>query len=187
MFTTGTGIILAIAFTILFANPASAHAAVVDSNPVDGAKVTAIPAQFEIRLNEKVKPPAYLVVTDEQGRRFNSQQVTVDDKTVTSAAVATGAVGTLTMAYRIVSSDGHPVSGKITFEVNENSAERQSADSAEELTTTPSQTAPPSAADDEQVAKDDSLLTNAGTVLVFFAIISGLIGLGIRAATKKRQ
>ncbi|NRQ51744.1 copper resistance CopC family protein [Aeromicrobium stalagmiti] len=105
---------LAIAVT---PSAASAHAALADSNPKDGATLTALPDQVTISLNEPVRDPAQIAVLDESGTRVNSKTVTVADKTASSQILDQPAPGKYTMSYRVVSADGHSVTGTINFAI----------------------------------------------------------------------
>lgn len=93
---------------------ASAHARLASSNPVDGSTVTTLPANAEFVFNEDINPAyAQLVVKDSTGSR-PLEPVTVRGPSVTAPLPRGLAAGTLTLGYRVVSADGHPVSGEVT-------------------------------------------------------------------------
>lgn len=128
---------LAIAVT---PSAASAHAALADSNPKDGATLTALPDQVTISLNEPVRDPAQIAVLDTGGTRVNSETVAVANKTATSQILEQPGPGKYTMSYRVVSADGHPVTGTIAFTID---SPRPS---------TPTAVSPPTAATSPEVA-----------------------------------
>ncbi|WP_228387858.1 MULTISPECIES: copper resistance CopC family protein [unclassified Nocardioides] len=102
------------------AAPASAHAALVSSDPADGSRVASLPDEVTLEFNEEISDPAYVVVTAPDGVRVNSGDATVRGPRVTQALDAQGLAlpaGSYTLAYRVVSADGHPISGEQTFEV----------------------------------------------------------------------
>jgi methionine-rich copper-binding protein CopC len=104
--------------------PAAAHAALATSSPVDGTQLGRMPGAVSITLNEKVRTPAFLVLTDERDARVNSDQVQIgsDGKTVISEVPTDADPGDYSMSYRVVSEDGHPVTGTIRFTVDQPSS-----------------------------------------------------------------
>ena len=102
--------------------PASAHTDVVWSFPAQNASLPYPPGQVAIESSDPVDLGlSQIVVRDADG-----QALTVSDKTLTKGAsvlLATldgqGAWGQWTVDYRLVGSDGHPVTGRIDFAVGE--------------------------------------------------------------------
>lgn len=97
--------------------PASAHATLVGSDPQDGASLQSEPKSVSITFNEDVATPAQLQVTAPDGTRLAEGEPTIDGTTVTQAVRSSGQAGSYTLAYRVVSADGHPVSGELTYDV----------------------------------------------------------------------
>ncbi len=106
------------------AAPASAHASLVSTDPADGSLLDEAPSEVVLTFNEPV--------------RLTAQAITVYDATgqpVASDASASGTAvtvdlaedalgrGTYVMGWFVVSADGHPVSGSLTFSVGERSDE----------------------------------------------------------------
>ena len=98
----------------LGAAPAAAHAHLVRAVPGDGATVTTAPARVRLVFDENVRTPAALVVTGPSGTRVELGQVQVLDNTA-SVRVHVMAAGRYTVAFRVVSADGHPVSAQTSF------------------------------------------------------------------------
>jgi hypothetical protein len=65
--------------------------------------------------------PAYVIVTAPDGTSVARGAPRVDGPVV-SQDITSGPDGTYTMAYRVVSEDGHPLAGEITFTVGATSA-----------------------------------------------------------------
>jgi methionine-rich copper-binding protein CopC len=99
----------------LGAVPASAHAHLVRAVPGDGATVTTAPTRVRLVFDENVRTPAALVVTGPSGTRVEQGQVQVLDNTA-SVRVMVMAAGRYTVAFRVVSADGHPVSAQTSFQ-----------------------------------------------------------------------
>ena len=110
------------------AAPVSAHATLVGSDPEDGASLSSEPATVSVTFNEDVATPAQLQVTAPDGTRLAEGEPTIDGPTVTQPVGTSGQAGEYTLAYRVVSADGHPVSGELTYDVT--SGERTAATSA---------------------------------------------------------
>jgi hypothetical protein len=98
----------------LGATPASAHARLVRAVPGDGATVTTAPARVRLVFDENMRPPALLTVTGPSGSRVDHGSVQVLDNTA-SVRVEVLAAGRYTVAFRVVSADGHPVSAQTSF------------------------------------------------------------------------
>ena len=98
----------------LGAAPASAHAHLVRAVPGDGATVTTAPARVRLVFDENVQTSAALVVTGPSGTRVEQGRVQVLDNTA-SVRVHVLAAGRYTVAFRVVSADGHPVSAQTSF------------------------------------------------------------------------
>lgn len=117
------------------AAPASAHATLVGSDPKDGARLDTEPANVSITFNEDMSTPAQLQVTAPDGATLADGDPVVDGTTVTQALDASGYAGTYTIAYRVVSADGHPISGELTYDVSSGKQVQQAdADDDESFT-----------------------------------------------------
>jgi copper resistance protein C len=107
---------LAVGVTALVGSavPASAHENLVRAVPGDGSTVTSAPARVQLVFDEKVGMPADIVVTGPTGERVEQGPVQVLDNTA-GVRVDVRAAGRYTVAFRVVSADGHPVTGQTGF------------------------------------------------------------------------
>ena len=96
------------------AGPASAHASLVGTAPADGSTVESAPTKVTLRFDENIRAPSVIVVNGPDGRRADHGSTTVVDNTV-AVAVRVRTAGRYTVAYRVLSADGHPVSASIGF------------------------------------------------------------------------
>lgn len=101
--------------------PALAHAELISASPADGAVVDEFPPSVTLTFSEAVATPAYVVVSDQDGRSVTDGEARVVDGTVTQPTVGAGEGGEYTVDYRVVSADGHPVNGTVGFEVDSGS------------------------------------------------------------------
>jgi methionine-rich copper-binding protein CopC len=96
------------------ATEASAHSVLVSSNPPEGATLATPPATVSLTFNENVRAPAYVVVSGPGGARVDDGAPGILNATVTER-LRPGRAGTYTIAYRVMSADGHPVEGELTY------------------------------------------------------------------------
>lgn len=114
--------VMALAGLGLFAMaaPASAHNSLTDSNPQDETSLDAGPQQVVLTFDQPVQEGEGLnsvAVTGPDGKEWQDGPATVDSNVVTAPVRELGPKGTYTIGYRIVSADGHPVSGQLKFEL----------------------------------------------------------------------
>ncbi len=97
--------------------PASAHATVVDTDPVDGSVLPAAPSTVAITFNEPIRLPAdAALLYDAAGERLPATAVATG-KRLTVDTPDTLAAGTVVLVWRAVSADGHPIAGSLTYSV----------------------------------------------------------------------
>lgn len=99
---------------LVAASPASAHAHLVKIDPADKAAVRTALTKVTLTFDEAMREPAAIVVTDPTGARVDKGAAQVVDK-IATAQLQVGKPGSYTIAYRVVSDDGHPVTGQTTF------------------------------------------------------------------------
>lgn len=106
----------AVALLLGGAGTALAHNVLVSSDPADGAKLDTGPAQVRLTFDQPVREGYDTVtVVGPDGTYWTDGQERVDGNVVTAPVRQLGPAGTYTVGYRILSNDGHPVSGKVTF------------------------------------------------------------------------
>ncbi|MCK2240649.1 MULTISPECIES: copper resistance CopC family protein [unclassified Crossiella] len=95
---------------------ASADAVLKASDPPEGATLATPPAAVSLTFNQQVNAKFLTVkVTDPAGKEVNNGAPTATGPVVTQQIQALTVPGAYTIVYRVVSADGHPVSGKRTF------------------------------------------------------------------------
>lgn len=111
--------LIALALSSVGVGIASAHTALVSSNPPKDANVTKPPAAIVLTFSEDINPAfATIVVSSADGRKWGSGSPQVDGPRLTAAVGPDRpATGVYTVGYRVVSTDGHPVTGSYTFTI----------------------------------------------------------------------
>jgi copper resistance protein C len=112
--------VLALAGLGLFAlaAPASAHNSLISSSPAENASMAAGPQTIVLTFDQPVQDGQGLnsiAITGPDGKEWQGGPATVDSNVVTAPVRELGPRGVYTIGYRVVSADGHPVSGKVAF------------------------------------------------------------------------
>lgn len=99
------------------AMPAGAHAELTSTTPSDGASLTAAPAAVTLTFGEPLVPETVNIAISNEMGQLQGIAPTTDGDTVTVPWPAEVGDGDYTVAYRVVSEDGHPVEGSFAFTV----------------------------------------------------------------------
>jgi len=121
-----TAFVLALG-SALGAAPAYAHDELVASDPADGSTVDALPAAITLTYSGDLIADGgatAILVTDAAGADLTAGDPVVDGRTVTQSLEGS-ASGTVTITWKVVSGDGHPISGELVFGVGEAPQEPQ--------------------------------------------------------------
>ncbi|ADL47196.1 copper resistance CopC family protein [Micromonospora aurantiaca (nom. illeg.)] len=192
MRTRSVTALLAAALTALLlvpATPAAAHNSLQEATPARDARLTAAPTQVTLRFLQGLNPSfTTITVSDAAQRTVPTSAPAVDGATGTVTIDEPLGNGTYTVAYRVVSRDGHPVQGSYRFTVADPAAPAPSAptptavaasagvDGADE----PDASGAPSGDDGPPVA----LL--AGGAVAGLLVITGIVLLVARRARARR-
>lgn len=101
---------------VLVAQPADAHDVLVSARPGNGSHIASAPAQVELDFDEPVQDGfASVDVIGPGGTHWAAGPPVITGDTVTAPLRPLGPAGDYDIEYRIVSDDGHPVSGHTSF------------------------------------------------------------------------
>lgn len=114
----------------LLATPAAAHSDLTSSTPTSGATVDSAPAVVELVFNEEIAQTGLQVVAQGPAGSLPLGTPVVSGTTVTSPWPQNAGGGDFRVSYRVVSADGHPIDGTITFTVAGAAAARPSDSAA---------------------------------------------------------
>ncbi|WP_436701574.1 copper resistance CopC family protein [Nocardioides sp. BYT-33-1] len=160
--------------------PAAAHASLVGSDPQAGQRFDRMPDRVRLEFSEPISAPAYVVVTAPDGSRADQGEARIDGSVVSVDLGGTAPEGTYGLAFRVVSEDGHPVTGRIAFVVGDGPLD-------ETAPTPTGSTAPAPPADGDAPARDDGAggagddggpslgQVQAGVAVALFAAAGGLL------------
>ncbi|MFI6731544.1 copper resistance protein CopC [Nonomuraea sp. NPDC050451] len=176
------------------AAPALAHDALKSSSPAKGAEVKSLD-EVRLEFTAGVRLP-FVIVRGPGGAELQSGKPQVDGKVVTQAVKEPVPDGKYTIAYRVVSSDGHPIEGEIPFQVK--GAETPSPSPSAASPGDSSSAAPASSAPATQAAQpaqtspatDQASAAQPVTFPVWLVIVIGAlvgIGIGFLLSARKRK
>ena len=118
--------ILVLAVASLFAFPvvAFAHGEMVKATPAVDSNVLTAPTEVSIEFDGKLQIIGNtnvnsIEVTDDQGQLISSPTSVVEGNKISTKLQLTDITGLVSVHYRIVSEDGHPVEGDYSFTVGE--------------------------------------------------------------------
>lgn len=157
----------------LVAPPAAAHDELISASPAAGESVESIPAEVRLVFSGVLSPEAGATavdVVDGAGTSLADGDPVVEENTVTQALdAASDASGEIRVLWRVVSSDGHPISGEYTFTVTAPPAPSPT----ETATTEP--TTPPATAEPTETPVPDDPDTDADESATFLAWLIPLV------------
>lgn len=117
-------IVVPVAAATLLANTpsASAHAALESTNPAKSAVVNKATSQVSMIFGEAIlvlkgKNPNSISVTNPQGKIVSTGRAKISGMQISEALKTPLSAGKYTVKYRVVSGDGHVVTGSYNFTV----------------------------------------------------------------------
>lgn len=108
----------ALILSVMLSPSAMAHSDEISADPAADSVLQVMPEQVMVTFNEPLlEAGAALVVTADTGQVVSVEAAVVQDRTI-RAAISGGGPGMYQVAYRVVSGDGHPVTGMYAFTVS---------------------------------------------------------------------
>lgn len=170
----GLGLSLGVALTVATPMTARAHDVLEKTVPADGTNVDALPDSVVLVFSEEPLEIGLQIIVKGPSGNVADGAATINGREVRQPVAPTAPAGDYTVAYRVTSADGHPLTGSFGFHA------RTGLDGS--TATAPPSVHAPAAKDPEvEAAKDSQLvpiaLTAAGTViaiaLIAFVVVRG--------------
>lgn len=171
-------------FWIAAAGTAAAHTALVSSDPAEQSSAPVPPTAITLTFNEDINATfANVVLNDSAGRNWISTTPQIQGPTLT-VTVGPGQPpnGEYTVGYRVLSADGHPVSGSYTFTIDADSAVKAPPSPPTEAPA-PSTTATAQPSSNKEASNDEGGTSTA----VLSAGVAGLAAGGLIALWQARK
>lgn len=190
-------ILLTAALALLGAGPASAHSALVSTDPADGSSLRTAPTAVTLTFNEDVKGQfSKVIVTDPKGRQV-AEAATVAGPVV-SARLPAGLVdGRYRVVYSVVSADTHRIAGELHFTLATSGAPTSTSSTSSPATTSapasssPTSTSPATTSPTAQPASPSASPSSGGSSrwpwvgLALVLAVGGLVSLS--RLTRRRR
>ncbi|MET8848377.1 copper resistance CopC family protein [Amycolatopsis sp. NPDC004625] len=115
------GVLVALALTAVAvlgtATPALAHNVLISSDPANGSSVAAGPPKISLTFDQYVQGADVnqIAVTGPGGGQWAEGPISVVNNVISAPLRPLGPAGKYTIGYRVLSADGHPVTGELTF------------------------------------------------------------------------
>lgn len=109
-------------FGLMSASPALAHDQLIGSNPKNGAKLDKQPEWLELEFSGDIQEVGTEIQVNHNGKDVSAGEITVEGRKVSSALPDDLAPGDYEVVWRVVSSDGHPISGTVKFTIKDSNA-----------------------------------------------------------------
>lgn len=167
---------LAAAALLVPALPAAAHDELIGTDPSADAVLDALPDRITLSYSADVLTDAgatVIEVTDSSGTSLTAGAPGVSGAEVTQALEGP-ASGSVSVRWRVVSSDGHPIDGEFAFSVPEAAPTPTPTPSATPTvspTATPSEVATPSATSSEQPVEASAPASPLPWILLVVALV----------------
>jgi methionine-rich copper-binding protein CopC len=176
-----SSVALALLATVMFAFPAKGHDLLIDIEPASGAVLTEASFEAKLTFNNPL-----LVVEGETNAELStklagsgdwvSHEIVVLDSVLTAQVILSEA-GDYDLRWKVVSSDGHPISGESNFTLElETPAEQTDSEAPILIAPAPIQ---------EQSSDDSMVGFYIGLGMVVLGVIFAPIGLMIRRRARK--
>jgi copper transport protein len=108
-------------FCLVFTSPVWAHASLISTKPADGTLLQAMPRHVVLRFSEPVSP-LVLAIIEPDGTRLPIDQIEAKGAELLAAVPQGLGTGTHVLTWRVVSEDGHPISGSLVFSLGRHTA-----------------------------------------------------------------
>lgn len=173
------------------ATPAAlAHSELVSSDPADGATLDSPPTTVSFTFSEPLMPDFVRIIgTNPEGVTGDLPVSSVEGPTATVDWPAGAQGGTWQVSYRVVSQDGHPIEGGITFTYDGPSPSPTGAlpTSAAPTSTAPTSAAPTSAAPSPSTSPAADLSGGPSGLLIAGLAVGAIVIVGVVIALVARR
>lgn len=166
-------------------NPAAAHTDLVSAEPASEAVLSAPPATVTLTFSDDINPQFVAMTVSVDGADPTRITTRTQRSVVTGELPDDRSPGRWTVAYRVVSSDGHPVTGQTSFTVTSAGATPSpdvSDTPSADVSATPSPGVTPSASPAQRTAPPPSAeagglgvpAAGLGVIAVVLAAVAGI-------------
>ena len=176
-----SSLLLAAGIVLSTASSAAAHDSIVSATPEADATIGVVPQEISLTFSGEILTVGSAVVIEvitPGGQNLATEQPQIDGTTVTQALTGDQEPGLYTVRWRVVSSDGHPISDEYTYTLESAAIPDNTptpAPTATEHTPEPSPTSSTAESADDGYGGQAS---GGGEIFPVLAVISGVMIVG---------
>ncbi len=160
----------ALALLAAAAPQAAAHTELDTSSPAKATTLAGLPPHVTLTFSDAMTQKyAKVAVTGPDGKSAATGDPEIEGKTVTLPLDAASPAGRYTVGYRVVSADGHPVSGSYTFTVKETNSISPSPSTADAPSPRAARQAEPVEAGGESSGTGVTAIVGGGVLVLIVA------------------
>ena len=112
------GLITLLIFSLSFPIFASAHSHMIESNPRENEILHTVPLNVNVTFNAPIQASFYsLEVYNRAGKRVDADKSVLKENKLENKLPDNLENGTYTVKWKIVSNDGHPTEGSLSFQI----------------------------------------------------------------------
>lgn len=159
------------------ATSATAHDSLLSASPEADSTTTEIPAEVTLTFSDEVftaGSAVQIAVIAPDGEDIVAGSPAIDGNTVSQPITETATPGTFTVQWRVVSSDGHPISDEYTYTLAQNTGTEESTPSSPSSSEADQDPAPSSTAAATQPADVHSGPREGTEFLPIMTVIAGV-------------
>lgn len=157
---------------------ASAHDALTASSPEADSSVATLPSELTLTFSADLlggEGSTEVVVMDADENSVTDGDATVSGPVVTQPLVSAAAAGEYHVIWKVVSSDGHPISGEYYFTVTEGTPAAESTSSPAPETAAPTAEASPAPVTSDPATPADGEAESAAPTIWIVSILGALV------------
>ena len=173
-------VLIASTALLVFLAPSAlqAHADLTSSNPADGSALDVTPSTIELTFSEELLPDTVeIALTTESAGLLPNLEFTTQGNTVLIPWDQTLPGDTYQVAYRVVSNDGHPITGAISFSYP--TAVTADAEPTSPEASSPDASSPEPVSSGEATSGENEAAEPTGINPIWIALVGLLIGAAI--------
>jgi methionine-rich copper-binding protein CopC len=111
-------LLTALVLVVVGRGAAEAHAELVSTSPEDGSRMASAPSSVSLTFGEDVDT-GFVAVRAPDDSMMTTSEPRISGPTMTADLEPSDQRGRFTVAYRVVTGDGHPVTGQFSFTATE--------------------------------------------------------------------
>lgn len=179
MLLTGMGLMVPL--------PAAAHDEMTASTPKDGAALVEAPEAIKLEFSGELQKMGSEVQVTSGDEAVTVDEPVIAGQTITSALPNDMPAGKYAVVWRVVSSDGHPISGESSFTITSNATDQQKPTSTKTEQTSAGNAEPNSEASEASTEASDSGVSPMMVLLLVLGLVAIILIITMMVVSRKNE